>query len=261
VIKPSASAVIEIQFSPAAAGVFSGVLILGGQSYALAGTGVVPLLPLPSIVLTLAQADSAQQGTVAVNLTAPSQTFATGTLTLSFVPAASISGAVDPGIAFASGGQSVTFNVLIGATQGAFGSANTLAFQTGTTAGVLTVTVVLGTNTAEQSVSILPAAVSLTAAQGEVSASSLEVDLTGFDNTRTAGALAFTFFDAAGNEIATTIQASGSAAFAAYFQSSAGGTFVLKAVFPVQGGTSQIASFQAKVTNSAGSTTTARTNF
>jgi hypothetical protein len=88
------------------------------------------------------------------------------------------------------------------------------------------------------------------------------VDLTGFDNTRTAGRLSFTFFDPTGNVIGSgPISADGTALFATYFQSSAGGTFELKAVFPVTGNFSQISEFQAAVTNSAGSATTTRLSF
>jgi hypothetical protein len=260
-IKPSASTAFEIQFSPTAAGASAGTLTIGGQNYSLTGTGVVPPFPQPQIVVTLPEPDSAQQGTVAVNLSEPSQISGTGTVTLAFVPDASIPGAADPGIAFASGGQSTTFTVFIGVTHGAFDGALTAEFQTGTTAGTLSFTVQLGANTVQQSVAILPAVVGVTAAQGVRSAGSVEVDLTGFDNTRTAGALSFTFYDAGGNAIAAPIQANGSSTFAAYFQNSAGGTFELKAVFPVLGDTSQIAAFQAAVTNSAGTSTTARTNF
>jgi hypothetical protein len=119
----------------------------------------------------------------------------------------------------------------------------------------------LGANTVQQSIVILPAVVGVTAVQGVRSSGSVEVDLTGFDNTRTAGALTFTFFDANGNELVAPVQANGSSDFAAYFQNSAGGAFELKAVFPVTGDTSQIASFQAVVANSAGNATTARTSF
>ena len=261
-VKPSASAALEIQFSPTAAAAYSGTLVIGGQNFVLTGTGVVPPLPTPTIVITLAEPDSARQGTIAVNLSATAQTAAIGTVTLTFVPQASIAGPADTGVAFASGGQSATFNVFIGQKQGIFGSTNTsLPFATGTTAGVLTVTVELGSNTVGQTITILPAVVGVTAAQGARSANSVEVDVTGFDNTRTAGALSFAFFDALGNAIGAPVPANGANDFAAYFQNSAGGTFKLKAVFPVSGDTSQIASFQATVTNSAGNATTPRTNF
>jgi len=261
VVDPSASIAFEIQFSPTAVGPYTGTLAIGGQSYTLTGTGFEPPFPQPLIVLTLPLPDSAQQGTVAVNLSAPSQIFGTGTVTLAFLPNVSIPGTADPGIAFSSGGLTTTFTVFIGATQGTFDNALTMPFQTGTTAGTLTITVQLGNGSVQQSVTVLPAIVGLTAAQGVRSAGAVEVDLTGFDNTRTAGALSFTFYDAAGNTIAPPIQANGSSAFAAYFQNSAGGTFELKAVFPVVGDTSQITAFQAVVTNSAGTATTLRTNF
>jgi hypothetical protein len=260
-VKPSASAALEVQFSPTGAGASTGTLTIGGQAFGLTGTGVIPPLPTPSIVLTLPEPDSDQQGTLAVKLSAIPLTSATGTATLTFVPIASIANATDPAIAFATGGQSVTFNVFIGQAQAVFGSVNSIPFQTGTTAGTVTVTVELGANTVQQSIVILPAVVGVTAVQGVRSSGSVEVDLTGFDNTRTAGALTFTFFDANGNELVAPVQANGSSDFAAYFQNSAGGAFELKAVFPVTGDTSQIASFQAVVANSAGNATTARTSF
>src|ERR1035438_8774489 len=195
-VKPSASAALEVQFSPTAAVASTGTLTIGGQAFTLMGTGVIPPLPTPSIVLTLPEPDSDQQGTLTVKLSAIPQTSATGTATLTFVPIASIANATDPAIAFATGGRSVTFNVFIGQAQAVFGSVNSIPFQTGTTAGTLTVTVQLGANTVQQSITILPAVVGVTAVQGVRSSGSVEVDLTGFDNTRSAGALTFTFFDA-----------------------------------------------------------------
>jgi hypothetical protein len=262
-VQPTSSVAFNVQFSPTADGVAGGLLALGDRTYPLTGTGVQPPLPQPLISLSLPQPDSAQQGAVAINLATPSQTSGTGTVTLTFLPAIPLADTVaDPGIAFASSGQSATFTVSPGDTQGHFGAALTAPFQTGTTTGTLTITAQLGGNTVRQSVTILPAIVGVTAAQGLRSPGAIEVDLTGFDNTRSAGQLAFTFFDPAGNAIGSgAIPADGAAIFAAYFQSSAGGTFELKAVFPVVGDLSQITAFQAAVTNSAGSTTTSRISF
>jgi len=262
VIQPAASIAFEVQFSPTAPGAATGTLALGSRSYTLLGTGVEPPFPQPQISLTLPNQASAQQGTVAIALSAPPQMSGTGTVTIAFVPEPSLAAdPADPGIVFASGGQSATFGVLIGQAQAYFGTATTLPFQTGTTAGTLTVTAQLGSNSVQQSVIISPAPVGFTAIEGVRSAGTVEVDLTGFDNTRSAGALAFTFYDAAGNQVAPPVQANGSAEFASYFQTSAGGAFALKAVFPVLGDTSQIASFQAVVTNSVGMAATALTNF
>jgi hypothetical protein len=261
-VAPAGSVSFIVQFAPQADGTAAGLLTVGGRTYALTGTGVEPPLPKPKISVALAQPGSAQQGTVTVNLDAPSETSGTGTVTLSFVSALPLGAATDPGIQFASSGQSAAFTVSPGDTQGNFGTAVTAPFQTGTTEGVLTVTAQLGGVSDRQSIAILPAAVGLTAAQAVRSAGAIEVDLTGYDNTRTAGPLAFTFYDASGRVIGPgAIAADGTATFAAYFQTSAGGTFTLTAIFPVTGATSQVTAFQAMMTNSAGSTTTARTNF
>jgi hypothetical protein len=136
-------------------------------------------------------------------------------------------------------------------------------FQTGTTAGALTVTVQLGDVTDRQSVTILPAPVALSEAQAARSNGTIEIQVTGYDNTRTAGPLSFTFFDVAGNAAAPgTIRADATAAFTRFFQESdVGGTFVLRALFPVTGDLSRVASFAAEFSNSAGTTTTAKTRF
>jgi len=263
VVNPTQSVGFAVQFSPTATGAANGLLTIGQTSYALTGTGVAPALPQPQISLSLPQPDSAQQGAVAVNLASTSLASGTGIVTLTFLPSIPATDTVaDPGIAFASGGQSVNFTVSSGDTQGHFGTALTAPFQTGTTAGTLTVTAQLGGNTAQQTVTILPAVVGVTAAQGVLSPGAIEVDLTGFDNTRSAGQLSFTFYDPSGKVIGPgAISADGTALFAAYFQTSAGGTFKLKAVFPAAGNFSQIAEFQAAVTNSAGSATTTRISF
>lgn len=261
-VLPTGSVAFDLQFTPTSAGVSSGQLTLGNQTYALTGTGVEPVLPQPQISVSLPQPGSAQQGTVTVNLASTAQASGTGTVTLSFIPAFPLGTATDPGVAFASGGQTTTFTVSPGNMQGYFGSAVKALFQTGTTEGVLTITAQLGGLSSQQSITILPAAVGITAAQAVRSAGAIEVDLTGFDNTRTAGPLAFTFYDTSGNPIGGgPIEANGTASFAAYFQNSAGGTFTLTAVFPVSGNTGQVVEFQAVVTNSAGSATTARTAF
>ena len=262
-VAPTGSVAFDIQFDPTAAGAATGAVSIGARTYALTGTGVVAPLPNPRISLVPPPPGSAQQGAVAVNLDAPSLTAGSGTVTLTFLPAPPLPGAtVDAGIAFASGGQSATFTVSPGDTQGHFGAGVTAPFQTGTTAGAVTLTAQLGGNTDEQSIIVLPAPVGVTAVQGVRSPGTIEVDLTGFDNTRTAGPLAFTFFDAAGKAMGTgAILADGTASFAAYFQNAAGGAFALQAVFPVVGDTTQIAAFEAAVTNSAGAATTARVNF
>ena len=95
-------------------------------------------------------------------------------------------------------------------------------------------------------------------AQGVRSAASIELRVNGFDNTRTAGVVVYTFYDASGVPL-PPIAVDNTADFAAFFAASdAGGAFALRAVFPVTGDASKIAEFQVEMKNSAGSASTGR---
>ena len=262
VLPPGEGTAFDLEFQPGAqdaAGVLSGSLAIGDRSYRLTGTVADPPPPQPRLAIALAQAASAQQGAVSVQFDAPAKIGGSGTLTLGFQPA--VSGATDPAIAFASGGRGISFTVAVGDAQVRFANGLTAPFQTGTTTGTLVFTVQLGGSTDRQTIAIPPAAVGVTAAQAVRQTGSIEAQVTGFDNTRSAAALTFTFFDAAGNALAPgAIQADASAAFASYFQSSAaGGAFLLTAVFPVTGDASQVAAFEGRIANSAGTAATPRT--
>jgi hypothetical protein len=266
-VQPGQTADFYVQFTPTATGARSGSLGIGNSTYGLTGTGVAPPppppppLPNPGLSISLPQVLSDQQGAVTVTLDATSQTSGSGTLTLAFQPASGLND--DPTIVFVSGGRTATFTVSPGDTQGHFGAQLTAPFQTGTTAGALVFTVTLGGVTAEQTITILPAMVGITSVEGVRSTASVQVQVTGFDNTHSAGPLTFTFFDASGNAIAPgAIGTDATAAFASYFQNSGlGGVFLLTAVFPVTGDPSQISAFQVQITNSVGTAQTARTAF
>ncbi|HEV2444449.1 MAG TPA: choice-of-anchor D domain-containing protein [Candidatus Sulfopaludibacter sp.] len=250
VLDPQQSTGFDVRFAPVSIGSYAGSLTAGNRTFVLTGRGVDPPPPKVLLSVDLAQAVSGAQGSVRVSLSAPAPSAAAGTLTLDF------QGAADPAVAFASGGRSVPFTVQPGDTQ-----APAMPFQTGTTAGTLVFTATLGSSSASQSVVIAPAAAALSGAQASRSNASLTVQLTGFDNTRTAGPLSFTFYDRSGNTIPPSpIQAS--ADFADFFQTSnLGGLFLLKAVFPVYGDPAQVAAFDVQMTNSAGVASTGRTNF
>jgi hypothetical protein len=260
-LQPGQSAGFDIQFRASAAGPRSGLLTIGSRSYVLAAAGIVPALPKPRLTIDLPKNQSAQQGSITITLDAPAKTGGSGTLTLDFQP--SPAGSSDPSIAFAAGGRTAVFTFEPGDTEGRFGNQAMALFQTGTTAGDLTATVQLGEVTDRLSVTIVPAPMALNAAQAARSGGSIEILVTGYDNTRTAGPLSFTFFDAAGNAVAPgPIRLDGTAAFSKFFQESdVGGTFALRALFPVTGDPSGVASFAAEFTNSAGTVTTAKTRF
>lgn len=248
VLQPQQSDPFTLRFAPSSNGSYSGTLIAGDRTFVLSGTGVDPRTLAVSV--NPGQLASGAQGTAVVSLNLPALTAASGTLTLDF------QGAADPAVAFASGGRSVAFTVSPGDTQ-----LVSVPFQAGTTAGTIVFTATLGSASAQQSVTIAPAVVALSSATALRASGALTVEITGFDNTRSAGSLAFTFYDGAGNAIPPSpIQAS--ADFTDFFQTSGlGGLFLLKAVFPVNGDPAQVAAFEVQMTNAAGSSSTGRTNF
>jgi hypothetical protein len=248
---PQQTGGFTVAFTPHATGSAQGILVYGDRTYTLTGVGADPPLPRPFLTIDLTRVASAQQGTVIIRFDTPSKSAGTGTLNLDF------RGATDPTVAFASGGRSTTFTVSAGDTQAA------VPFQTGSTAGTIAFSVQLGGATDQLNVVIPNAPVGVTATQGQKAPSAVQVDVTGFDNTRTLGALAFTFYDSTGNILPTgSIQNNAATSFANYFAGSdLGGAFVLRAVFPVTGDTSRIAACDVALTNSAGTTKTPRISF
>ncbi len=254
-LQPQETSGFDVRYQPAEAGASSGELVIGGRVYTLAGIAVEVALPKPSLELNLPGPQSGQQGTISVRFDAPARTAGTGLVTLEFQPQPA--GAMDPAIQFAAGGRKLSFAVSPGDTQASF------PFQTGTTAGTLAFTVTLGSNSDRKTITVAPAAVSLTASQGARSAGNIEVRLTGFDNSRSVSRVTYTFFDSAGNTIPPGALAVDSAAdFTRFFQSSdAGGNFQLQAIFPVAGDTAKIAAFEAQILNSTGTAQTGRIAF
>jgi hypothetical protein len=256
-VQPGGQVQFSVQFQPSAAGTQSGTITIGSNSYALSGTGIALAVLQPNINISLAQAQSAQQGTITVNFDSPAASAGSGTLTLAFQPA--ISGAVDSAIAFASGTQSAPFTFSAGDIQATFGSSPSVGFQTGTTAGTIQFTAQIGSLSDQQSVTIPPATVSFTDTQGNASTGTIVVQITGYDNTRSASSVLFAFYDANGDLIAPgAISANATAAFSQYFSDSQGGGFLLTATFPVTGDASVITYVQAAFSNSAGTSTTVR---
>lgn len=250
VLDPQHAAGFDLLFSPASTGSYTGSLVAGDHTFALSGAGVGPPALKPVITVDLPQAVSGQQGTLRVTLETPSPITTGGAVTLDF------QGPDDPAVTFAIGVRSVSFKVIAGQT-----NVFTSPFQTGTTAGTLIFSVFLNGVTTSQSITIAPASIAISAAQASRSNNALVLDVTGFDNTRTAGPLAFTFYDRAGNLIAPSpIQTT--ADFTDFFQTSGlGGLFHVKASFPVNGDPAQIAAFEVQFTNTAGTATTGRTGF
>jgi hypothetical protein len=260
-LDPQAIASFSIEFGPTAAGTRTAVLSIGSRQFTLTGTGASAQLPLPTVSVTLGEAQSAQQGSAAVSFGAPAAAGGSGTLTLSLE--AQAAGATDPGVAFAAGGQSVQFTFNKGDTAASFGGAGSAAFQTGTTAGTVTLSAQIGNQISQQNVVIAPAIIGVAPPTGTRQTATLTVDITGFDNTRTAGKLSFTFYDSSGNAILPgAINADSTAAFTSYFAgSNDGGQFALAAVFPVNGDPTKVSGFTVQLVNSAGTVTSPLASF
>lgn len=254
VLQPSDSVSFDIVFHPAGAGTWTGTLAIGERKFPLTGTAVGPALPKPILRVDLPEARSGQTGSVSVRFDGPAKNAGAGTLTLAFEPL--VKGATDPAIQLGVVGPSLPFTVAVGDTR-----LPAVNFQTGTTAGTITIAAELGGSTDSKSIVIPPAPIGILAAGASRATGSIDIRLTGFDNTRTAGPVVYTFFDASAAAL-PPIAVDNTRDFAGYFAGSdAGGAFVLRAVFPVTGDTSKITAFEARMTNSAGSTSTGRISF
>jgi hypothetical protein len=240
---PQQSAAFTVDFRPTISGKFAGTLAIGARSFPLTASALEPPLPKPSLTVNLPSAASAQQGILLIRFDAPAQTIGAGTATLAFT------GPADPTVAFATGSRTATFSIVPGDTQAL------LPFQTGTTTGTLAFTVQLGTATAQQSIAIAPAPPAVSASQATRSPGSIEIRITGFDNTRTLGPLTFTFLDGTGKSLAS-LRSDAAQDFAKYFAASnLGGAFLLRAVFPVTGDVTQVAACDVTLGNSIGTPT------
>jgi len=275
-VAPGSAAELDVLFAPAAAGPQQAALTIGLLTYVLAGTGVAPpppAFPAPSIAVNLPSPASAQQGGLSVSLASASPASGSGTVTLVFQPA--VSGVSDdPAVTFADGTRSAAFTVAKGSAAGQFAAGPSASFGTGTTAGTLVFTVTLGSNSAHANVVIPPALVGIDAAVAQrdvacapselyCTATNVELQINGWDNTRSMSQLVFSFFDSSGQAISPgNITVAASTPFAQYFAGSdLGGVFGLHALFPVNGDSNQVVAAVVQFTNSAGAVQTNKITF
>jgi hypothetical protein len=266
-VAPGSSAELDVIFTPTATGPQQATLTIGLSTYPLQGTGVTPpppVFPTPSIQLNLATL--ARQGSLSVNLASGSVSSGSGTVTLAFQSA--VSGVSDdPTIAFinadGTSSASAAFTVVVGASEGRFAGGPSVSFGTGTTAGTLVFTVTLGAQTAQTTVTIPRALIGIDAAVAArnvacaptllyCTTTNVQLQINGWDNTRSASQLVFTFFNSSGVKIPPSpIIVDGTAAFQSYFSGSdLGGVFGLSAFFPVNGDSNQVVAALVQIFNS-----------
>lgn len=243
-------------------GAHDAILQVDQRQYTLHGVIGKPLPPIPKIALDQAVAQSAQTDSVVVRL-APAAKFAgSGQVQLDFRPA-STGAPDDPAIAFLTGGRTATFSYAAGDDIANFGGASSARFQTGTTAGTITLTVTLGDVTDQTSLAIPPQPVGFDPLKTTRTATGIELRVNGFDNTRSVSQLSFSFFDAKGQPIKPgALKVDATSDFRTYFAgSSVGGMFSLRAVFPVTGDATQIDNVVVELDNSAGPSLSQKAKF
>jgi hypothetical protein len=255
---------------------FSGSLTVNSQAYSLTGSAITPSLPKPLITFDVAAFSSGEQHSLTLSLPSAPPCAVTGNLNLAFASTA-MGVTDDASIVFVQGSRrSLQFAVAANSTQVLIAGQQSVVFQTGTTAGTITFTVT-GTPLAADpttTISIPPAPISidLAAASNQV-LGQLNVEVTGFDNTYTAGAMSFTFFDAAGKQVGAVINANFTSCFAGYFGLGAvttgcspsgqnsGSAFLMQVSFPIEGNQALVGTVQATLTNSAGPAQTGSLTF
>jgi hypothetical protein len=291
-VAPGSSAELDVLFTPTATGPQQATLTIGVLSYPLQGTGTAgtpPVLPQPTIQVNLATVASAQQGSIAVSLAAASPANASGTVTLVFTPDSGLND--DPAVTFSDGTNSASFTVAQGASTAQFSAGPSAAFGTGTTAGTLVFTVMFGNNTATNSVTIVPAMIWIDAAvaardvscaPSEVycTATNIELQINGWDNTQSASTIVFTFSDSSGTVIAPgKISIDCTTTFHQYFfgtpgsstvppcetlppsVGNLGGVFSVDALFAISGNADLVVSAVVQLTNLQGTAQTKKITF
>ena len=259
-LAPNQAATFSIEVTPACGKTsLSGALRINGQTYAIAGSGFDPDMPQPSLNFDASSFGSNEQHTLTMSLPAAYPCSASGIVSLSLTPA---SGTVDGDstIVFLQGSVlSLPFTVAPNTTQISIEGQPGAAFNTGTTAGTLTFTVTkinqkIAGGTPSASFPIAPAPIAIEAATASNQRlGDLDVQVIGFDNTYSAGAMSFTFFDANGKQIGSPVSADFTEDFKNFFGGQHNGSsFLMRVSFPVQGEQAEVASVQAALTNSAG---------
>jgi hypothetical protein len=263
-LDPGGSVTLKVDFTPSSVGPQQGALEIDQRSITLTGVGLNLPFPQPVILVSIPSPASSEQGTLTVSLPSASLASGTGQVQMAFTPA-SAGANPDSGIVFLlNGSQSVPFSVNVGGTSGQFGTAGSVAFQTGTTAGTIVFTVTLGSFTGTSSLTIPNAPPGIDTTTAQYTSGGLDLEITGFDNTRTASTLTFTFLDATGATLnGGPITVDGTTGFQQFFPTSNdGGMFALHAFFPVTAGNpAQVNAVEIQVTNSAGVSPTTKVYF
>jgi hypothetical protein len=211
----------------------------------------------------------AQQSNLTVSIGQPYPAPITGRVTLTFAPNAA-NNADDPAIQFSTGGRSVPFTIPAGSTQGVF-PASTVAIQTGTVAGVITLTTALESGGSAvncncpltRTLTIARSVPSISSVRVVRTANGFNVMITGFSTTREILQATFRFggTNLQTNEVVVPL----TPVFNTWFQGAQsaqfGGQFVLTMPFTVQGDAAGVTSVTVTLANAQGSSQPMTANF
>jgi hypothetical protein len=198
---------------------------------------------------------SGEQSTISIQFEGPLPVDGAGTLTMDHTGGGdTLRGFILPDANSTFVKPQVSFTLAAGESVARFMGNPGIVFQAGTTASTLTFTAALGDGTqlASQSFTMSSAPVDIDLVLLEAATNGVLVTVDGFDNTRTASALSFTFYDTTNHQIGQPIPVDATAQFQSYFPNAGTGSFGLKQAFDVTGDVSTIGSVAVTVTNSQG---------
>jgi hypothetical protein len=203
---------------------------------------------------------SGEQPAVTIGLTSPYPSDLQGTLTLTFAPSSS-NGVDDPAIQLSTGGRTLNFTVPAGST-----TTPTVAFQTGTVAGTITLTLTLtagGVDVTPAGLTpitlvIAPAApVITTVTFTNSSAGLITVVISGFSNTRDMSQAEFVFTGTDATHLrSSTVAVPVTELFSSWYSSSAsdqyGSEFTYTQNFQLSSSDAGITGVMVRLGNSVG---------
>ncbi len=266
-LSPGQATTFVVEITPGCGtGAVSGTLIINTASYSLTGQGADPPLPTPVLALDVAALGSGEQHTLTMSLASPAACAATGSVKLVFTPAKGLPVTDDTSIVFLSGStRSLQFSATPGSSALTIAGQPSATFQTGTTEGTITFTVsgIPGATQPSISFAIAPAPIVIeTAAASNQITGQLDIEIVGYDNTYSAGAMTFTFYDANNNVIGSAVTADFTSSFQSYFAMyTSGSSFLARISFQVQGNAALVATVAATLTNHAGPAQTGTLTF
>ena len=255
-LPPGATRAIPVNIFIAAEGDSTALLSIGPRRFSIFAVAFRPQLLPPRIIPGDVIPRNGQQLKLRLQLAQPALGPGEGILRAVFTGAAD-----DPAIVFPNGTREIKFDVAAGSRDATFEGAPETVLQTGTTAGSLRLDAITETGVSTETFRFDRAIVAVDEAAARRNGTNLEIDITGFDNTRGVGSLNFRFFDKSGNALGV-ITSTLADQFKAFFdQSNLGGVFRLRASFPVTGDATIVGSVLVEIANSVGRTDLQRLTF